>query len=273
MVLVAMIVIQAKGRIENLTDFRDSLLAVLGRPTVLLTIGAVTQVLLFLTVIGAAIASPVPLVRRLRLNRSSLSPLGYVVTPIGALAVGILFAAIVNLAGIQPSGTLKVFSDAIRKLSPAGVVAGVLIIGVMPAFAEEFLFRGYTQTRLVQRWGRWVGISITALLFGIMHMDPLQGTFAVGFGFYIGYLAEKSGSIRPGMVCHAINNSAQVVLGWFAPATDQEIPRSAAALMAVIAIAVLLLCILYIYFRVRPRAEAAELPPLDPFAQLSPLPA
>jgi hypothetical protein len=273
LVLVVMIALQAGGHLENMADFRDALLAVLARPTALLIIGAVTQTVLFLTVICAAVASPVPLVRRLRLNPSSLSPLGYIVTPIGALAVGFLFAAIINLAGIHPEGTLKVFSDAIRKLSPAGVVAAVLIIGVMPAFAEEFLFRGYTQTRLVQRWGRWVAISITALLFGIMHMDPLQGTFAVGFGFYIGYLAEKSGSIRPGMVCHAINNSAQVVLGWLSPATDQEMPRSAAALMAVVAIAVLLLCILYIHFRVRPHAEAEELPPLDPFAQLTPLPA
>ena len=145
MVLVAMIASQARGHLESLADFRDALLAILGQPMVLLTIGAVTQAVLFLTVIGAAIVSPVPLVRRLRLNPSSLSPLGYIVTPIGALAVSILFGSLVTVAGIHASGTLKVFSDLIRKLSPSEVVAAVLIVGVMPAFAEEFLFRGYSQ--------------------------------------------------------------------------------------------------------------------------------
>lgn len=262
-------VVQAKGEFASRSDFYNAMLATLGQPKVLLASGIVVQSVLLLTVLCAVLVSPVPLIRRLRLNASSLSLLGYLITPIGALAVSILFSSLIVLAGIHPKGMVKVLTDLIRHLSPAEVIAAVFIVGVMPAFAEEFLFRGYTQTRLVQRWGRWIGISITAVLFGIMHMDPLQGTFAVGFGFYIGYLVEKSGSIRPSMVCHAVNNSAQVLLGWLSPATDQEMSRPAAATVAIVSFAVILLCILYIYFRVRPRDEATELPPGDSFPDLT----
>ena len=110
-------------------------------------------------------------------------------------------------------------------------------------------------------------------MFGIMHMDPLQGTFAVGFGFYIGYLVEKAGSIRPAMVCHAVNNSAQVLLGWLSPATDQEPSqigrRHRGDHRARGAPAVHPLCLLP-----GPSAtESAEPPSLDPLPDLTPLPA
>lgn len=271
--LVAMVAAQSGGHFETFADFGEAMRVTLGQPQVLLSTGAITQAVLFLTVVCAAILSPLPFVRRLRLNPSTLSPIGYIVAPIGAFAVSILFGSLVTLSGIHTNGTLKFFAELIRKLSPGQVVAAVLIIGVMPAFAEEFLFRGYIQTRLVQRWGRWIGISITALLFGIMHMDLLQGTFALGFGFYIGYLVEKAGSIRPGMVCHAVNNSAQVVLGWLSPAADQEMSRRAATITAVVSLAVIVLCVLYIYFRVHPRQQDAELPPINSLSGLTAMPA
>lgn len=269
--LLAMVAAQSGGRFESLSNFRDAIGVTLGQPQALLTAGAITQAVFFLTVACAAILSPIAFVRRLRLNRSSLSVVGYIVVPIGAFAVSVLFGAMVTLAGIHTNGTLKYFGDLIRKLSAEQIVVAVLVIGVMPAFAEEFLFRGYIQTRLVQRWGRWLGISITAVLFGIMHMDLLQGTFALGFGFYIGYLADKSGSIRPGMVCHAVNNSAQVLLGWFSSAADQEMSRRAAAIWAIVSLAVIVLSTLYIYFRVHPRQADTEQPPINSFPDLTPV--
>ena len=51
---------------------------------------------------------------------------------------------------------------------------------------EEFLFRGYLQTRIEKLFGNvWLGILISALIFGIMHVswnNPLQvvGTFWIG---------------------------------------------------------------------------------------------
>jgi hypothetical protein len=252
---LAVVAAQSPGEFQTADTLREKLLTELSRPAVLLASGAATQVALLLTALGAAILSPVPLVRRLRLHRSSLSPFGYIVAPIGGLAVAVLFSQLVTLLKIPEGGTLKVLSDSIRHLSPVELVFAVLIIGIAPGFAEEFVFRGYIQTRLVERWGRWVGIVITAVLFGIMHMDVLQGTFVVGFGLYIGYVAEKAGSIRPTMVCHAVNNSIQVLLGRFSAGGDEKMPPSQAVFVALIALAVLVLCTAYIYFRVNAPAD------------------
>lgn len=253
MVPLIMVVAQKRDTLQTGEQIRDAIQASLQQPTILLTSGAATQIMLLLTALAAAVLSPEPVVRRLRLNRSTLSPVGYIVAPIGAFAISILFGAIVALLGIHENGTLKLLGEAFKHLTPTEVVFAVLIVGVMPGFAEEILFRGYIQTRLVARLGRWVGIGITAFLFGVMHMDPLQGSFAIGFGLYIGYLADKSGSIRPAMVCHAVNNSIQVILGRFLSAGGgEQMPRDQAAVVALVTAAVVALCTLYIYLRVRP---------------------
>ena len=48
-------------------------------------------------------------------------------------------------------------------------MAMVLLL-VSTAAAEETMFRGWIQTILAQDYGVWVGIGVTALLFGIRHL-------------------------------------------------------------------------------------------------------
>lgn len=267
-IVLILVTFQANGHFETTAQMQQAIAGGIRTPWILLTSGACTQAMLLLTVIAAAMLSPIPLDRRLRLNPSSLSPLGYCIAPLGALSISFLFGSLVSLLGIPEGGTLKMLGDAFTKLSPLALVAALAIVGIGPGIAEECLFRGYIQTRLVQRWGRWVGIPITALLFGIMHMDLIQGTFAVGFGVYIGYLMEKSGSIRPGMVCHAFNNGIEVLLGRYLTGSNQQTPRSSAMILALASLAVLIASVLYIRYRVFPKPEAdigfPVLPPAEP---------
>jgi membrane protease YdiL (CAAX protease family) len=256
-------------------EFRDALMATITRPVVLLTCGAATQLSLIFGALSAAYLSPVPLLRRLRLTASTLRPLGYLIAPIGALAISYCFSMLVALLKIHPSGTLKLLDDAFQHLTPLEVFFAVLIVGVTPGFAEEFLFRGYAQTRLVQRWGRWTGIFITAVMFGLMHMDKLQSPFAAVFGVYLGYLAEKSGSIRPTMFCHAINNSVMIILGRFGDRSGtQEESATILVICLTVGLVVLVLCTAYIRYCVHP--PRSEEPPafdlIQPIVAFPPAP-
>ena len=255
---VMIVVVQHHGPFQSGEELMATLKNSIVQPLVLLSSGAATQVMLLATALGAAILSPVkPTTKRLRLNPSTLSPLGYIIAGIGALAVSVLFSAIVGLIGIKESGTLKLMGDVFRQLTPLEVAFAVLVVGISPGFGEEFLFRGYIQTRLVQRWGRWIGIILTALLFGLMHMDPLQSPFAAAFGIYLGYLAEQTGSIRPTMFCHMLNNSVQVLIGRYANGTGEPSWQNYAT-MAIVAGVVLTLCILYLTLAVHPPPPREE---------------
>lgn len=46
----------------------------------------------------------------------------------------------------------------------------VLIMPVTIALAEEFLYRGWAQPALTQRWGRWIAWLVVAVAFGAQHI-------------------------------------------------------------------------------------------------------
>nr|BAL59181.1 hypothetical protein HGMM_OP3C336 [Candidatus Acetothermum autotrophicum] len=47
---------------------------------------------------------------------------------------------------------------------------------------------------------------VTALFFGVIHLDIVQGVLAFVIGLYLGYLTVRSGSIFPAIVAHGVNN-------------------------------------------------------------------
>lgn len=59
-----------------------------------------------------------------------------------------------------------------------GIISG-LAIGIGPAFIEEIFFRGLL-LRLLDRWlGSWIALTVSALLFGLIH---LSNPYATVFG-------------------------------------------------------------------------------------------
>ena len=85
----------------------------------------------------------------------------------------------------------------------------ILLIGLLPGIAEEILFRGYVQRRFVDRWGPAAGIAVTSIIFGLFHVTPHGIALATIIGVWLGVLAYRTGSIVPGILCHAAINS-----GW-----------------------------------------------------------
>jgi membrane protease YdiL (CAAX protease family) len=252
--VVALIGLRGQN-IGSVQEFVDKLPNVIVQPWAIMSLGLTGQLTLLASAVIAAAASPAPFVRRLALTRSSLPIYAYPLVMLGALAVAILYSQIVELLHVKPGGALRVFDELFKQLTPGQTVAAVLILGIMPGFAEEWLFRGYVQSRLSRAWGRWPAISIAAALFGFMHMDLWQSPFAFFFGIYLGYLAEKAGSIRPTMVCHMFNNSFQIlVVTVLAPYMSPRIERG----IVICCLIAMPLAIVYLRFFVRPPIEQEE---------------
>jgi membrane protease YdiL (CAAX protease family) len=91
----------------------------------------------------------------------------------------------------------------------AALIATVLLAGV----AEELMFRGFIQRRLVQRWGRWIGILTSSALFGLYHWDWVHTPIAFAQGLLLGWAVELTGSLFPSMFAHTLNNGLVVAAG------------------------------------------------------------
>ena len=72
--------------------------------------------------------------------------------------------------------------------------------------SEELIFRGVTM-RIAQRaFPFWIANIIQAVLFGVFHMNMIQGIYAAVLGLFLGYICEKGGSIYLAIVFHFLFN-------------------------------------------------------------------
>ena len=97
--------------------------------------------------------------------------------------------------------------------TPDSLPALVLMIihsALMPAFVEEFAFRGILLQPL-RAWGDWFAIIISAVLFGMMHANMTQVPFAIIAGIALGFATVVTGSLWTSICIHFLNNLASVV--------------------------------------------------------------
>jgi membrane protease YdiL (CAAX protease family) len=120
-----------------------------------------------------------------------------------------------------PSGYLEAFRrlhDALRPSGPFDAVASVATIALAPALFEEILFRGIVLPSLLRSVGTYGAIAVSALLFGIIHLDFLtpgatfyRVPFAFVVGLGLGLLRIRSGSLLPPFLAHALLNTITFV--------------------------------------------------------------
>ena len=108
-------------------------------------------------------------------------------------------------------------------LSAMNAIFMLILAGIIAPFGEELLFRGVLYTFLRERWGIWLGVMVSSLIFGVIH-----GNLAVGItGFLLGIVAalvfEYSKSLWTAVIVHAINNSLKIALLYFLVLLGMEI--------------------------------------------------
>ena len=92
-------------------------------------------------------------------------------------------------------------------------VVGALSIGIIGPIVEEFVFReALLGSMLKGGMNKWVAITASALVFGIIHWNPAQIPFATVIGFIFGIIYYKTGNIVIPSILHIVNNSTAVVM-------------------------------------------------------------
>lgn len=113
-----------------------------------------------------------------------------------------------------------------------------MLIALLPAIGEEFLFRGWVQSALLGGWpsrSRVVaGVVTQAACFAIFHLLPerMPQTFALGLA--AGGMTVATRSLLPAIACHAAHNSMPLVMLWLAgglSAAVESAPVAAATAM------------------------------------------
>lgn len=94
---------------------------------------------------------------------------------------------------------------------------GIVCFALLPAVAEELLFRGVVQNMLLRNTRKpfWA-IAAAALLFAIMHFRPYSSAILFGMGVLFGYVYRISKNILLAVFAHFLNNSLALADVYFA---------------------------------------------------------
>jgi len=134
----------------------------------------------------------------------ALAALG--VLPMGILSDELTYGLGRAAPGLFDSFLLERFAATFTNASAPWFVALTAAIAVGPAIGEELLFRGIILRSLAARLPGGLAVLLSAILFGAIHFDALQGLGAMLIGLYLGFLALATGSLWPAIAAHAINN-------------------------------------------------------------------
>lgn len=167
--------------------------------------------------------------------------LGFAVQHVISLLMAVIYA-------IMPSAmdqyTEMIDSSGISQYSILWAVSTL----ILPPIVEEIIFRGLILQYLGRAGARFlVANLIQAVLFGVFHMNFVQGIYTALLGFLLGWLAYRYDSILVPMVLHAIFNLFGTVL---VDLESRFLPDIVLTLIILGSVPLLVITILMIHFGV-----------------------
>lgn len=105
-----------------------------------------------------------------------------------------------------------------------GPLAFVLVLvaaALLAPFVEELFFRGFLFGVYRRRQPLWVAYLVSSVLFTLLHLEPNRMDVPQMAGLSVGilllammlaWLYQRTGSLYPGMLAHAVNNATGLIL-------------------------------------------------------------
>lgn len=145
-----------------------------------------------------------------------------VIILISGLAAQVAVSMCLNLILPLFPETFEKYSLLLDSLVGNSVIISVISNAVLAPIAEELMFRELMTKRLRQLFPFWLANIIQALVFGVYHMNIVQGVYAFILGLLFGYVAYRMRSIWASIMLHGIVNTAGLVLGIILPGSLLE---------------------------------------------------
>lgn len=160
---------------------------------------AIFQLAIFGPLMAFALAACAVEGRRVWLGGTPMSALLGLACGAGGFA---LVLGLAELAGVVVPGNASMVGPA-----AAGGISAGLVVFAFQCGAEEIFFRGWLQPVLCARWGGWLGVLVTAVMFGALHLaggarSPQALANLLLGGLMFGLLALRSGGLWAPFLAH-----------------------------------------------------------------------
>ena len=127
-----------------------------------------------------------------------------------------LWEQLLSLIGYDISGELPMPLDSVGML-----ILAIFAVALIPAICEEFLYRGLVLNGL-RKYGVWVSVLTSALLFSLMHMNLQQLPYTFILGVIFGLIVYYTRNIWLSIIMHFLNNATAILIMYFATNSSTE---------------------------------------------------
>lgn len=137
---------------------------------------------------------------------------------VGMLVVQVI-GALLSQVGLRPN-QLDEFEFVLQE-GPLAFALLLVSAAVLAPFVEELFFRGFLFGAYRRTKPTWMAYAASSLLFTLLHLEPNRMNVAQMAGLGVGvfllamllaWLYDRTGSLYPGMLAHALNNATGLIL-------------------------------------------------------------
>ncbi len=154
---------------------------------------------------------------------SATSPLLIIVL---FVAVEAITSSILIKVSVLIPDLMQQYAEMIEKSGLADMtVLSTIATLVLAPLGEELAFRGMT-LNLAGKFTKkfWIANIIQAAMFGIAHMNIVQGTYAFVLGLVLGFIYKKYNSLYATMIAHLAFNFSGTYLVGLLFGTEDDVP-------------------------------------------------
>lgn len=154
----------------------------------------------------------------------SLKNIGYIIVMgvLGQYASNL----IVTLTGVLIPSAMDSYEDLAQNfdLSTASPVLMILAVCIVGPIAEELVFRGMIFGKLRRAFSFWPAAIISGIMFGVFHMNIMQGVYASVLGVLLAYVYEKTQTIFGSIFFHIVFNASSYITDFVNSGIQSVVP-------------------------------------------------
>lgn len=171
--------------------------------------------------------------RPLNAKQILMLPVITILLLLSSAPIATLFSVLLEKLGYTLNDSMPDFTSVKAK------ILAIVVIGMLPAIGEEFLFRNAI-LRGMKKKGYLLSAILTSVLFSLMHGNVYQLIHQFFVGMALAFVMQTTGNLLAPMIIHATNNLIAVGIA-FIPQTENEAAAAAGSDTALIIGAVVMI--------------------------------
>lgn len=136
------------------------------------------------------------------------------------LQLGVSF--LLNLVAYLKPEWFESYQELMEQLVMENSIISVVYIGLIAPISEELIFRGVILHKSKKVMSLTAANIFQAVLFGIYHMNMVQGVYAFLIGIFFGFICIKLKSLYGAILLHMAINIGGILLGLIPEETDMS---------------------------------------------------